>query len=215
MNYTLTRVTAPTDDVITLAEARMQLRVDTIGSPPTSHEDDLIQELVDGAVQQLDAQPDGSGWLGRAIAPQTWRLGLPCFPGGPGGTGRIYLPFPPLIAVTGFTYVDDDGNTQSLVAGTDYRVLEDNRMHGFVAPIFEGEWPDDPRTDHDAVQITFVCGYGSGSPVVAEIPVVLKNAVRAQITEWYDTRGVTEERNLSRSITNTIENLRVRDYSPW
>src|SRR6185503_5131054 len=121
MKYSLVRTVKPSEPVVTLVESRAQLRVDTFGSPATSPEDQKISDLVSAITESLDA---GTGWLGRALAPQTWRLGLKEFPSGCSweDTG-IILPFPPFIEVVSFTYVDTDGDTQTLVLNTDYRIL--------------------------------------------------------------------------------------------
>lgn len=61
----LQRVTAPTDPVVTLAEAKLHLRVDS------DDEDTIIESMIDAAVEYLDAE---NGVLGRALAPQEWEV---------------------------------------------------------------------------------------------------------------------------------------------
>jgi hypothetical protein len=59
MNASLHLITPPDEDVISLSDVKVQLRV-------TGTDDDaLIQALIDASVAQLD--PAGGGWLGRAL----------------------------------------------------------------------------------------------------------------------------------------------------
>lgn len=201
MKYSLVRTVKPTDAVVTMAEARAQLRVDTFGSPAVSSEDDKIGDLVAAITESLDA---GTGWLGRALAPQTWRLGFKCFPT---WRGAIRLPYPPLIEVVSFTYTDTDGNTQTLTEGTGFRVLtaEDGAS---VKPLFGENWPTDARYDDDAVQITFRCGHVTGSPEAVDIPDQVKNYVLASLTDQFDSRGVGNSA-LTPAIENSLNSIRV------
>lgn len=214
MRYGLTRTVAPTDDVVTLAEAQAQLRVDTFGSPPVSAEDDLIEKMVTAVVQTVDA---GTGWLGRALAPQTWKLTFKAFPMDLSfGPRAIRLPYPPFIEVVSFTYVDTDGITQTLVEGTDFRVLT-TEDHGRVAPLYGERWPTDAREDYDSVQIVFRCGYVEGSPEAVAVPEQIKNYILSSLTDMYDSRGVDSNQSESRltaSIRDSLNNIRVWSYSP-
>lgn len=209
-SHTLTRIVAPTDDVLTLAEAYKQLRLDTFGSPPEHPEDNLITAEIDAIVADMDA---GTGWLGRALAPQTWRVGLTQFPA---DDCAINIPYPPFIEILSFTYTDDDGNTVTMSEGTDYRVI----MSGDQAklrPVYNGNWPTDARVDYDAILITYRCGYVTGSPEVVAVPELIKNVIRAVLTETYDTRGVSDgsaRGQVLDRVINTLANIRVWSNTP-
>lgn len=212
VRHSLFRTVAPTEPVLTLQEARDQLRVDAVGSPPTNPEDGLIAAAVESATQELDA---GTGWLGRALCPQTWRLGLAAFPA---GGGCIRLPYPPLIEIVSFDYTDTDGATQTLTEGTDFRILRDSDGNPYLYPTFNTFWPSDARADMDAVVIVFRCGYATGSPETEDVPAIVKNFIRSRITETYDTRGTFDNSAISRgqSLTNipfALANLRV--WNDW
>lgn len=71
-------VTAPTAEVVTLADMKAHLRV------THTAEDDLILALTEAAVAYLDGW---TGVLGRCIAPQTWRVTYD-------GPGTYTLPMP-------------------------------------------------------------------------------------------------------------------------
>ena len=207
--YRLSRIAAPTELPITLAEAREQLRVDTAGSPATSTEDDLISALIEAVTEEIDA---GTGWLGRAIAPQTWRLSLPGFP------ACIVLPYPPFIDIMSFQYTDVNGATQTMVEGTDYRVIYGAgpaAEHAAIYPPFLGSFPA-ARSDFDTVLITYRCGYGAGSPIAADVPEIIKRYIKAALTSAYDSRDVAENEligrgSIPRHVRNMLENIRVRN----
>lgn len=65
MYKSLKLISEPTDPVISLAEAKLHLRVDG------DDEDILIQGLIDAAVTYLDG---ADGVLGRALSPQEWEV---------------------------------------------------------------------------------------------------------------------------------------------
>lgn len=211
MKTSLVRTVAPSDAILSLTEAYAQLRLDTTGSPPTHPDDALIAAAINAITGDIDA---GTGWLGRALAPQTWRLGLDRFP-----TYGICLPYPPFIELLSVTYTDDDGATQTLVEGTNFRVVNSSGAPDakMLIPLFEEDWPTDCREDIDSIQITFRCGYVTGSPEVLDVPEQIKNVVRAVLTETYDTRGVYENSATRRGealdrIMWTLTNIRV--YNP-
>lgn len=224
MKYTLSRTVAPVADVLSLADARAQLRVDVFGSPPSNPEDNLISDLIEMATQELDA---GTGWLGRALAPQTWRLGLERFPTTPRGifgvqsSFAIKLPYPPFISVSSFTYTkSSDGSTVTMLEGTDYRIqkYDDKAM---LAPLFGNLWPTDVRCDFDSIQITFRCGYQAGSPPAVAVPKLITNYIKARVTDMFDSRGVDAIigiRTVSSSVSNaageSMNSIREWSYEP-
>lgn len=208
MKTSLVRTVAPTDTVLTLEEAYKQLRLDTVGSPPSHPDDALIEATIAGIISDIDA---AAGWLGRALAPQTWRLGLRQFP-----TYCLHLPFPPFIEVTDVRYVNDDGDTVIMAEGTDYRVIlgMNHPDDATLLPVYNGNWPTDVRDDYDAIQITFRCGYVEGSPETVAVPDLIKNLVRAVLSELYDTRGTYENSAIRRGevlerLWYTLNNIRV------
>ena len=208
--FKLSRTTAPTEMLVSLAEAREQLRVDTTGSPAVAEDDDIITLLIAAITSEIDA---GTGWLGRALAPQSWTLQLAQMP------RRIHLPYPPLISVTSFTYVDLDGNTQTMVEGVDFRVINSSGITAgpaILEPLYQQTWPF-ARSDFDTVTVVFQCGYGTGSPVAASIPEIIKRYVLSALTVAYDTRDVeTGQATLSfqkmpEAVRNSLEGFRVRN----
>jgi hypothetical protein len=102
-----------------------------------------------------------------------------------GGGDTLDLPFPPLQSVTSVvTY--DRGNNAATYSASKYQVdLQSGRIY-----LNEGEtWPSDLRAQ-DAVQVTYVAGYGFGS-----VPEPILQAIRLQVQGMYDgtCEGLTAE----------------------
>lgn len=179
---TMYLITAPTAEVVTLEEAKLQLRKQN-----TTEYDAQIQAIISAVVAQID--PAGGGWLGRAIRPQQWELRQNSFEY-PYGDG-IRLPYPPLISVDSITYPNGDGDDVVMVEDTDYRVVGvGHRMRSHVLPIYNGSWPSSVRADHEAVRILYTAGYAD-TPTDS-LPPQIKQAVLLGIRDLWSLG----ERNL-------------------
>ncbi|MBR0855661.1 head-tail connector protein [Bradyrhizobium liaoningense] len=181
-------VTAPTAAVLTREEVKQHLRVDF------DDDDDLIDGFIQAAVGQID--PTAGGWLGRALRPQTWELQLPGFCQAGCtiyGADAIVLPYPPLISVDRVSYVDPAGATQTLAAGTGYRVLGQGSLHRqAIAPLYGERWPS-ARSDAGSVKIRFTSGYPVADPnanpvVVDRLPAPVKAWLKLYIGSLYQNR---------------------------
>lgn len=164
----LTRATAPAEEPVTSAEAKAHLRV--------THTDDdtAIAAMIVAAREHLDGN---DGTLGRALVTQTWDLSLDSFP------SEIVLPLPPLQSVTSVTYVDTNGDTQTL-ATSGYEV----DVAGGRIRATDAGWPD---TDdcYNAVTVRFVCGYG----LADDVPQAIKHAMLLMIGGMYAFRESLSE----------------------
>jgi uncharacterized phiE125 gp8 family phage protein len=128
----VTIVTAPTEEPVTLAEAKNWLRVEH------SAEDALIKELIGSARQ------DGENATRRTWMAATLQLRLDHWP--------RELPRPPVQSVSSVEYVDPDGQTQTFTA---YQVDTDVEP-ARIWP--DNDWPkiaDRP----DAVRIKYDAGW--------------------------------------------------------
>lgn len=105
---------------------------------------------------------------GRAITSWSLKLHLDSFP------RIIELPYPPLLngasSITGFTYVDANGASQTLAA-SDYQ-LHHTRDFIRLIPAYGTSWPA-TRTQFGAVQIAYTVGY-----VAAAVPPEVKQAIK-------------------------------------
>jgi hypothetical protein len=101
-----------------------------------------------------------------------------------GGGETFDVAFPPLQSVTSVETFDRS-NASTTFSNTKYEVdLQSGRIY-----LNEGEtWPTDLRAQ-DAVKITYVAGYGSGS-----IPEPILQAIRSYVEQLYDgCEGMTAE----------------------
>jgi uncharacterized phiE125 gp8 family phage protein len=187
-------VTAPTDEPVTLAEAKLHLRV------TQAHEDTLITALISAAREHVE------GVTGRVLMPQTWAVGLTAFPGSCGG---IELPRPPLAEVLSFTTYAEAGIGVEMAGG--WQVVADSgpmAQPGKVYPATGTSWPaitgDGMRR---VVHLTYRCGYASA----ATVPAPLKAAMLLTIGDLYENRegGISFRGGAPRAITAnpTVERL--------
>lgn len=232
-------ITPPTEDVVTLDEAKAYLRITNVDF------DDLIQTMIDASVSALD--PASSGWLGRALRPQTWEYRLPGF-----GPYQVYdsyyhrlmepefhyrrhrhlnyieLPYPPLISIDSVKYDDGNGVEQTLIEDVDFRVIGVGGIkRAHIEPLYNQTWPSSVRYDEEAVRVKFTAGYSETND---KMPGAIKQAVLLMVRSLYDVSArnlfissesvegvgsrsyvVTENgANLMRNISeNLLQNLRV------
>lgn len=162
--HALTVVTPPSGPVLTTAEAKLHLRVDS------ADENALIDAMVSAATSMAEAE------LRRALLTQTVALKLDCFP----RCGVIELPFG-ATAVTGVDYVDEAGATQTLPP-SDY-VVDVASTPGRVVRADATTWPSTERRPH-AVTVTMTCGFGNA----AAVPEDIKAWIKIQLGALYRNR---------------------------
>lgn len=183
----LSLVTAPATEPITVAEAKLHLRVDG------ADEDLLIQSLIAAARAYAEA------FTHRALITQTWDLKLGAFP-----CGDIWLPKPPVSSVTSISYVDANGDTQTWASSNytaDLPSGPEARM-GRITPAYSVSYPT-TRDVVNAVTVRFVCGYGAASAV----PDAIRHAMRMMVAHWYEQREPVNIGNITTVLPMTVESL--------
>lgn len=163
-SYAPVRTSAPAAAPVSLTEAKAHLRVDH------SDDDDLIELLIEAAVSELDGW---TGILGRAMVTQSWSQTFDGF------CTRLRLPFP-AATVASLTYIDTDGDSQTVDAG-DY-VLRQDALGSFVETAHNVVWPS-PRSQAASVTVTFTAGTSA-----ADVPAALKAAVLLRVGDLYENR---------------------------
>lgn len=168
----LTVTTAPATDVLTLAEAKAQLRISTSG------DDTLITSLNTAAGNLIEKR------CRRAFVTQTLTLTLPDWPG-----DGIELPRPPLQSVTHVKYYT--GDTLTTLSSSTYHV-ETAPAPGRVTLKDGQSWPS-IDTRPDAIEIQYVAGYGAQGVV----PEQLKAAIRLQLESFWEGDTIPRRRAIN------------------
>ena len=181
------QVTAPTVEPLTIAAAKLQVRLETTADDP------LVLDAIRAAREYCESFADISA------ATTTWRLTLDAFPiggewtwgvqganpdtpwSGYGAAGLIRVPRPPLQSVTTIKYVDLNGTLQTL-ASTEYRVDADS-MPARITPEYGKIWPV-TRPVIGAVQVNYVAGYTT-------VPEKVLQAIRLLFAAYYERREPT------------------------
>lgn len=174
------RLVAYLDDTepLTLAQARLQCRIDAEGSPPSHPDDDLLSAFIAVAREQVER------FTGRALRYQRLRVALDEF------ADVIDLPYSPVLAVESVSYVDSAGTTVVMDAA-DYR-LDVRTVPARLAPAVGTTWPDVADTP-GAIEIVYTAGHPSGgSPDPEPVPRSLLQAMRLMLTHWYEHRSDVE-----------------------
>lgn len=184
-------VTAPAVEPVSLAEARLHLRMDTgETSPPTAHPDDaLITALIEAARDWAES------FQNKAFVTQTLRVSMSAFP----ADRYIELPKPPLQSLVSLSYWDGaatqvvsfvDPSGTALLETDEYLVDIDSQPGRlYLKPGLS--WPT-IEARANAVQIEYLAGYG----LAADVPARVKAAIKLRVSEMYEHRGdqAAEER---------------------
>lgn len=172
---TLTLQTAPTEEPVSLAEAKLHCRVFV------DDENSLITSLIVAARQHIE------NFTHRALVTQVWDLKLDRFPC---SGAAIWLPKAPLLASSPgtapvVTYTDSDGATQTFSSSL-YTVDAPAGPHARMGRLFLNYQESYPstRSIENAVQVRYSAGYGAA----AAVPDPLKIAMKMLISHWFVNR---------------------------
>jgi Phage gp6-like head-tail connector protein len=199
-------VTPPSEEPVSLSEAKLHLRVDA------SNDDTLIQSLISAVRQHAEAIT----W--RSLCTQTLMLVMDQFPApgmnvgsanwygpqwgttpGPltslrpeGKTGfEIILERGTVQSVTSIQYTDENGTAQALDPAA-YKV-DTYSTPARIVPAYGTTWPA-TRNEINAVRVTYVSGYGAATTV----PEGIKRWMLLRLGAMYENR---EEFLTGRSVT--------------
>lgn len=176
-------ITAPTSEAITLAEAKLHLRV------THSAEDNLINGLIMAARELCQNE------TGCFLMPQVWEKTLDNFP------DAIELSVAPVNSIVTVKYIDTAGVEQTL-SGSSYTLDNaSNIRSSWLVPASGYSWPE-TYTGFNGVKVRFNAGYADA----ASTPQALKQWMLLQIGHWYANR---ESVNIGASITKLefVDNL--------
>lgn len=197
-----TLVSGPAVEPVSLAQAKKHLRVDF------DDDDDEISELI--TVARLRAESH----LDRAFVTQTWDYSIEAFPLVTNDDllwkrvqNAIVVPKARLQSVASVKYVDWNGDTQTLVEGTNY--LSRTGDPGAVYPFpVTRVWPY-TRYQLDAVTVRVVLGYGDAAD---DVPATVRHAIKLLIGHYYENREAVADAGLA-EIPLGVRNL--LDAESW
>ena len=159
------KVITPPVNPVTLAEARLQCRVDDTA------DDSLISGLI------MAAQEYCQHYTQRAIGSQTLELALDEFPDGP-----IELPYSPATSIVSVKYAGLDSIETTM--GINEYVLDDYTYTSWLIRVYGSEWPI-PLAAANAVKVRYVAG-------AATVPSAVHAAMLLTIAHLYENRIAVE-----------------------
>jgi len=159
------KVITPASALLTLAELRLHLKLDTTGGV---HEDDtIIAALLTAAHEYCEH------YTGRSFGSQTLELALDEFP-----SGAVQLPQGPVTSVTSVTYIDTL-QAITVLSSANY-VLDDYSAPAWLIPAYDAEWPDTLDTTN-AVKVRYVAG-------ASTLPSAVRAALLLLVGHLYENR---------------------------
>lgn len=159
----LHKIDGPDSYPVTLTEVKAHLDIDydERNAPLTAY--------IKAATGKLERR------CARSFTEQTWELRTVF----PAAGQSIEIPRPPMMSVTTFTYIDDDGDTQTLEEDVDFLVIEGGDNAATLMPV--DVWPTDAYDRPDAVRIRFVAGW-------EDVPEDLKEAIKLLVGHYENNR---------------------------
>lgn len=186
-------ITAPAAEPVTLAEAKLHLRIDV------TDEDSYVTALIQAAREHAEHITE------RALVTQTWELALDAFP-----AREIKLPRPPLISIVSVTY-DDAAGAAQVLSPTLY-TPDLYSTPGWLLPAYGTSWPA-TIAQANAVRVRYVAGYGAA----AAVPQGIKNWMLLLLGQLYAERGMIGAPGVIGSlpyVDRLLDAYRVWDLAP-
>ena len=178
----LQRTVPPASMPVTLAEVKASARV------THSYQDTMLTSLILAAVEAIEDD------CNRAIITQTWKLTADYL-------SDTIIPRPPLQSISSIKYINENGEQQTL-ASTVYQV-DTAHEPGKVSTLPGQMWAMTGIGYKNAVEVTFIAGYGLTS---ASVPEKIRQAIIALVVHWYD-KGISEV--IPDGIRRALDNYRV------
>ncbi len=142
--------------------------------PQQSMHDSYLDKLFKAAVDLFESQTS------RSIIETTWALTLPTFP----DSDVIFLPRNPVMSVESITYLDTDGNSQTL--STDTYVAQTTSEPGLITKVYGQSWPTTKLAHPEGVTVSFKAGYSAD---YLSVPMLVRLCLMFMIDEWFRDRS--------------------------
>lgn len=177
-------LSAPSDEPVTISEAREQLRIDD------TNEDMLLASLIGAARQAFEEH------TGCQLMPAVWQQQMSAWPAG----GRIRLGRWPVLSVGAITYRDTLGLEQTLPVSA-YHVISQTDGGGEIVRAEHAVWPATAARP-DAVSISFTAGHALLPPLYRRIVLMLVGVL-------YRHREADAELDLAPFVRQYLRGLRL------
>lgn len=173
-----TLITGPSSEPITLQEAQDHLNF-------RSGQEDYIDSLI------VTARVSIERYLNRALITQEWKVFYDCW------HGELKIPFgnlqlrasaigPPAVEKRPLVkYYNTDGDLTTLDEDDFYWVVNTTDPARIVRK-YDAVYPQLQIGRPDAIEITFLCGFGSGP---SDVPAPIKHAMKLLITDYFENKG--------------------------
>lgn len=191
----LRRTVEPASYAVDIAEAKKQCELGENASPHDNH----IARVMAAAIADVERHTR------RALITQTWKLSLREFP----FDGRIELPRPPLQSITSIQYVNTLGVLTTLDS-SEYQVSTE-ASPGYVEPAFSKSWPTVRAETADAIQITYVAGFGAS---YTSVPQQYQNLIYELVAFRFGNRG-DQDMNIPKHIMWSLQSLRCGAFGEY
>lgn len=183
--------TAPTEEPVTLAEAKKHLEVDH------TDDDTLITAYIQAARQYVER------YTSRAIMAQTWTAYLDGF------ASEINIHRSPVLDVTAIQYLDGNGAQQTLSSSV-YRL---DAPGGRITLENGQSWPAILSVTN-AVEIAYRAGYRdtAASPKVGTVPPDVIHAIKLLVGTFYRFRETVIDLRVTMvpgAVNNLLDSVRV------
>ena len=166
----LVMTSGPALEPVSLAEAKVHLRVDGTA------EDSLIQSLIITSRLHIEAA------LGLALITQSWSYFLDRWP----KSGRIALPLRPVAAIGTVRVYNSDGAAATLAP--DHFLLDGYGLPPRLVPVAGLSTPEPGRLAN-GIEIALTAGFG---PSPADVPATIRHALLLLVAHWYEHREPVE-----------------------
>jgi uncharacterized phiE125 gp8 family phage protein len=181
---TLTMMSAPVLEPVTVSEAKAHLRLDGTA------EDILVASLILTSRLHVEAA------LGVALITQGWRLTLDRWP----EDGVVRFPLRPVQSVASVTVFATDA-TPAVIPPEDYLLDGQALRPRLIAR--GGRWPP-PGQFANGIEIAFSAGIGGAA---ADVPQPIRHAILLLVAHWYEHRDPLEVGSTGAAIPAAVSDL--------
>lgn len=191
----LSLITPPTQEPVSLAEVKAHLRVATDG------DDALLSALI------VTARSVAESLTGRALLAQTWRLYLDQAP----SQRYLILPKAPLLSVAQVCSYDESDNL-TVFASSNY-LVDSASQPGRLVLRGLYSWPQILRTAN-GLEVTYTAGYGTAA---AQVPAAIRQGLLAHVAHLYQNRGdyLSPDGQMQVAVQAGLPSISLSLYAPY